>query len=193
MKYLFILFLFLNACASNKIIADPTAANVSSDYMDIVEKYSDKARRYSGFYNTLDIEATIVNSTVAQAQLTLKKSLSQWDESKINDEKLKLENKLNKETELFLSFFTPERRNNDLLKTNTMWKLFLDVEGRRYEGKVTKIKNELVEVQALYPYHNRFYTPYTVTFPVPLKSIENKAVKFTITSAVGSATLNFNP
>lgn len=193
MKNLFILFLFLSACASNKIVPDQTAANVSSGYMSVVEKYSDKARRYSGFYNTLDIEATVINSQVAQAQLTLKKELSQWDETKTNDEKFKIENKLNQETELFLSFFTPERRNNDLLKTTSMWKLFLDVDGKRYEGKVTKLKKELAEVQALYPYHNRFYTPYTVTFPVPMKTIENKAMKFTITSAVGSATLNFNP
>lgn len=193
MKNLLILFLFLSACTSNKIIPDHTAANVSSEYMGIVEKYSDKARRYSGFYNTLDIEATIVNSQVAQAQLTLKKELSQWDETKVADEKFKIENKLNKETEIFLSFFTPERRNNDLLKANTMWKLFLDVDGKRYEGKVTKLKTELVEIQALYPYHNRFYTPYIVTFPVPLKTIESKAMTFTITSAVDSATLNFNP
>lgn len=193
MKYLVYLFLLLGACASNNVIPDPTSANVSSDYMSIVEKYSDKARRYSGFYNTLDIEATVINSIVAQAQLALKKNISQWDVTKVNDEKFKTENKLNKDTEFFLSFYTPERTNNDLLKLNSMWKLFLDVDGKRYEGKVTKISHGLAEIQALYPYHNRFYTPYSVTFPVPIKSIENKTMKFTITSAVGSATLNFNP
>lgn len=193
MKYLICLALLLSACASQTTAPTAAPALSADAYLDVIEKHSDKVRRYSGFYNTLDVEATAINSTVAQAQLSRQADLLQWDEKRIGEEKGKFENRLNKEAEFFFSFFTPERKNDDLFKPNSMWKIFLDVDGRRYEGKATKIKLQLVEIQALYPYHNRFYTPYTVTFPVPMRSIESKPLKVTITGSVDSGTLQFNP
>ncbi|MGZ3818786.1 MAG: hypothetical protein ACXVCA_19290, partial [Bdellovibrio sp.] len=117
--------------------------------------------------------------------------LYQWDEKKLAEEKGKVENRLNNETEIFLSFFTPNRKDDNLSKPNSIWKIFLDVNGKRYEGKATKIKLSLSEIESLYPYHNRFYTPYSVTFPVSVRSIEGQPMKFTITGAVDSATLEF--
>lgn len=126
-----------------------------------------------------------------QAQLEYSATLYQWDEKKFLEEKGKMESRLSKESEIFMSFFTPERKNDDLSKKNTMWKIFLDVDGKRYEGKATKIKLQLAEIEALYPYHNRFYTPYTVVFPIAMKSIERRPLEVTVTGVVGSGTLKF--
>ncbi|WP_415063362.1 hypothetical protein [Bdellovibrio sp.] len=193
MKYLLGLFLFLSACASYEVTPSGNTLRTTGNYMDVIEKYTDKTRRYSGFYNTIDMEATVINSAVAEAQLGQSSMLYQWDEKKFAEEKVKYEARLNKESEIFLSFFTPEKKNDDLFKENTIWKIFLDVDGKRFEGKAKKIKLQLVEIEGLYPYHNRFYTPYSVTFPVPMKSIEGKVLKMTLTGAVGSGVLNFNP
>ncbi|MBV2167986.1 MAG: hypothetical protein KUL82_04685 [Bdellovibrio sp.] len=193
MKYLLGLFLFLSACASYEVTPSGNTLRTTGNYMDVIEKYTDKTRRYSGFYNTIDMEATVINSAVAEAQLGQSSMLYQWDEKKFAEEKVKYEARLNKESEIFLSFFTPEKKNDDLSKESTIWKIFLDVDGKRFEGKAKKIKLQLVEIEGLYPYHNRFYTPYSVTFPVPMKSIEGKALKMTLTGAVGSGVLNFNP
>ncbi|NUN05483.1 MAG: hypothetical protein HUU57_06960 [Bdellovibrio sp.] len=184
MKYFLSLFLLLSGCASSQIAAQ-------MDYASVVEKNSDSIRRYSGFYNTLDMEATILNSEVAAAQLSNGIATYQWDDKKQGEEKTSLENRLSKEAEFFLSFFTPERKNDDLSRPATMWKIFLDVDGKRFEGKAKKIKLQLAEIQALYPYHNRFYTPYTVTFPVSMRAIEGKPMKLTLTGPVGSGSLNF--
>ncbi len=193
MKYLLGFFLFLSACASYEVTPSGNTLRTTGSYMDVIEKYTDKTRRYSGFYNTMDMEATVINSSVAEAQLGQSSMLYQWDDKKFAEEKAKYETRLNKETEIFLSFFTPEKKNDDLFKENTIWKIFLDVDGKRFEGKAKKIKLQLAEIEGLYPYHNRFYTPYSVTFPIPMKSIEGKALKMTITGAVGSGELNFNP
>lgn len=193
MKYLLGFFLFLSACASYEVTPSGNTLRTTGSYMDVIEKYTDKTRRYSGFYNTMDMEATVINSSVAEAQLGQSSMLYQWDDKKFAEEKAKYEARLNKETEIFLSFFTPEKKNDDLFKENTIWKIFLDVDGKRFEGKAKKIKLQLAEIEGLYPYHNRFYTPYSVTFPIPMKSIEGKALKMTITGAVGSGELNFNP
>ncbi|WP_295899430.1 hypothetical protein [uncultured Bdellovibrio sp.] len=193
MKYLLGLFLVLTACASYEVTPAGHTMPTTGDYMSIIEKHSDKVRRYSGFYNTLDMEATVINSEVAAAQLQQGAMLYQWDEKRFAEEKTNYENRLSKETEVFLSFYTPERKNDDLFKANTMWKIFLDVDGKRYEGKAKKIKLQLAEIEGLYPYHNRFYTPYSVIFPVPMRSIEGKPLKMTITGAVGSGVLEFKP
>lgn len=194
MKYLLSLCFLLSACASTyEVTPAGHTIKTKDDYMEVIEKYSDQVRQYSGFYNTLDFQATLLNSTVAQAQLAQSSMLYQWDEKRFTEEKGKYENRLSKETEVFLSFYTPERKNDDLFKDSTIWKIFLDVDGRRYEGKAKKIKLQLAEIEGLYPYHNRFYTPYSVIFPVPVRSIEGKPMKMTITGAVGSGVLNFQP
>lgn len=192
MKFAFVLFLALTACSSYQVTPAGRTVRTGTDYETVVEKNSDKIRRYSGFYNTLDMEATLLNSEVAAAQLDQSAMLYQWDEKKYNEEKAKFENRLSKQTEVFLSFFTPERKNDELYKANTMWKIFLDVDGKRYEGKATKVKLQLAEIQALYPFHNRFYTPYSVVFPVPMRSLEGKAMMMTVTGPVGSGVLEFN-
>lgn len=193
MKYLLLLSLVLTACASYEVTPSGHTVKTTGEYIPVIEKNSDKIRRYSGFYNTLDMEATLIRSEVAQAQLEQSALLYQWDENKFAEEKKKFEARLSKESEVFLSFYTPERKNDTLYKPDSIWKLFLDVDGKRYEGKATKIKLPLIEIEGLYPYHNRFYTPYSVVFPVPMRSIEGKPVKLTVTGAVGSAVLNFSP
>ncbi|UOF01100.1 hypothetical protein [Bdellovibrio reynosensis] len=194
MKYLLLALLFLSACATNyEVTPSGHTIKTTGDYASVIDKNSDKVRRYSGFYNTLEMEGTVLNSAVSQAQLEQGAMLYQWDEKKFAEEKAKVEDRLSKQTDFFLSFYTPERKNDDLSKPNTMWKVFLDVEGRRYEGKVTKLKLQLAEIEGLYPYHNRFYSPYSVVFPVTMRSIEGKPLKLTVTGAVGSGVLEFNP
>ena len=99
--------------------------------------------------------------------------------------------KMAKETEFFISFFVPERKHDDLHKAKTLWKLFLDANGRRYEGKSSRMKTILSDVVSLYPQHNRWSTPYIVSFPVPVSMIENGGAILTITGPAGSTTLSF--
>lgn len=194
MKKFFVLSAFLfTACASYEVTPTGHTMKTTTDYMGVITKHSDSVRRYSGFYNILDMEATIITSEVAQAQLEQSSMLYQWEESRFNEEKAKFETRLNKESEIFLSFYTPERKNDDLFKKNTIWKIFLDVDGKRFEGRATKLKLQLVEIEGLYPYHNRFYTPYSIIFPVPMRTIEGKPMKLTVTGAVGAGVMEFKP
>lgn len=192
-KILVLSALLFTACASYEVTPAGHTMKTTTDYMEVITKHSDNVRRYSGFYNILDMESTVITSEVAQAQLEQSSMLYQWDEVRFNEEKAKFEARLNREAEIFLSFYTPERKNDDLSKNKTIWKIFLDVDGKRYEGKATKLKLQLVEIEGLYPYHNRFYTPYSLIFPVPMRSIEGKPMKLTITGAVGAGVMEFKP
>lgn len=162
-----------------------------TQYENILNLNSEQIETYSGFYNTINMSATLLRTEVAVAQLKQQARLYQWDNSKYQEEFSKRKASLQSHSEVFVSLYTPERKHDDLHKNQTLWKIFLDVGGKRYEGKVKKIKLLTTEVQSLYPYYNRFSSPYTVTFPVSTSSLENQEVKFTLTGSVGSAVVAF--
>lgn len=190
--FLLVTVMSLMACASYEVTPTGHTMKTTTNYMEVIEKHSDSVRLYSGFYNILDMEATLITSSVAEAQISQSTMLYQWDEPRIKEEKEKFENRLSREAEMFLSFYVPERKQDDLFRPNTIWRIFLDVDGKRYQGKASRIKLQLVEIEGLYPYHNRFYSPYSVIFPVSMRSIEGKPMKVTVTGAVGSGVLEFN-
>lgn len=194
MKSILLLSLLaLTACTTYEISQSGRAIRTESEYFNVIEKYSDATEKYSGLYNLLNIEATLLNTKVLDAQTDQLTRLYLWDDKRASEERVKVNERTAKETEVFMAFFTPDRKNDDAAKPKTVWRVFLDVDGRRIEGKVTKIKLQLSQLIALYPYHNRFYSPYQVTFPVPVKAIENFDIQMTVTGAVGSATLKFKP
>ncbi len=192
-KLTYVLMLWLCSCASTPENPHGLPLMSESEYETNIETFTEKTQVYSGLYNVMDISGTLINSTVAQSQLDQQARLYQWDPSKMTTEKVKSDEGLNKETEIFVSFYTPERKHDDLNKNQTLWKIFLDANGRRYEGKVKKVKLLTEEIRGLYPYHNRFATPYEIVFPVSVRSIESTPVKLTVTGPIGSANLQFKP
>jgi hypothetical protein len=162
-----------------------------SDYQATVDKWTDYIEEYNGLNNTVSIKATLLNPEMATAQLDQNARIFQWDHNTFDTEKKKLENNLNQQTEVFVSFFSPERKWDDLHKSKTLWKVFLDVNGQRFEGKATKIKLLPREIQSLYHYHTSFASPYIISFPVSARTVDNKPARLTFTGAIGSASLNF--
>jgi hypothetical protein len=162
-----------------------------SEYTSLMEEYSSNKKIYDGFLQTMEISTTILNTPISRAQLDHKARIFQWTADQYATNKSELESSLSKETKIFFDFFTPERKHDDLHKASTLWRIFLDAGGQRYEGKVTKLKTIVADVQSLYPTHNRFFTPYVITFPVPVSKVENTKSSLTITGPVGTSTVDF--
>jgi hypothetical protein len=182
------------AGCANRPIPGPGIETLSeSQYEDQIEPYTQRTQKYEGIMNVLTFSATLLNTKVMQAQLMQKARLYQWDASTLSSETQKANEDMSKNAQIFVSFYTPERKHDDLHKNKTLWKIFLDVDGHRYEGHATKIKLLTNEVQALYPDHNRFSTPYMLSFPISIKSIDGKSVRLTITGTVASASVDFPP
>jgi len=171
----------------------PSELNLISanEYEATIDKWTRHESIYSGLYNLLEVYVTYNSGKVLFSQLDQNARMYQWDKSKYLENKAATEKNYNRETEVFVSLYTPERKNNDLQKNKTLWKVFLDANGRRYEGVATKVKSVPGEVQGLYPYYNRFFVPYSVKFPVSALSLEGKKVRFTMTGPVGSISMNF--
>lgn len=190
---LFISTLVLQSCSSTTKANSPNLKLVSeSDYLQTIKRHARQQQVYSGLYNAIDMTGIVINTEVSEAEVDQQARVFIWDENKYTQEKIKAEEKLRKEAEFFVSFFTPDRKHDDLHKNKTLWKIFLDVDGKRLEGKVTKVKLLTEEIQSLYPFHNRFSTPYLISFPIAMKDIEKSgSLKLTITGPVGSATVDF--
>lgn len=183
--------IFLNACVTRL----PTPAGIKeislSDYENRVRTKTKDIRIYNGFTNNLEIYATRMDSDMNEAYLSHSARLFQWSVSQFNDEKNKLILKQGTTSEFAVSFFTPERKNDDLTSSKSSWKIYLDVDGIRYEGKASKIKRNLAELEAFFPHHNRWFTFYTVSFPVATSLSENKPAILTFTGALGATQLKY--
>lgn len=163
----------------------------TSDYEEFVDTKTQKQEVYDGLYNKLTVQATRLDGEMSENLVAYQAKLLQSSLATYKDEKAKVIGKHSSSTEFFVSFYTPERKHDDLAFSKTSWKVYLDVGGQRYEGKVTKIKGLTLDIEALYPHHNRWSSPYMVEFPVSTPSTDGKPVTLTLTGPLATTQLNF--
>ncbi len=189
---LFIIFAGSSGMISGCATVQHPGSISSSEYEAILEPNTKHVVKYSGLYNDYDVSAVLLTPEVARSQVDYNHGLYLWTEEKHKEEAQKVEEKLAKETDVFVSFFAPEKKHNDLSRSKTLWKIFLEVDGQRYDGVASRFKSiSLTEIQSLYPFHTRFGTPYIVTFPVSALQLTNKNPKVTITGPVGTMDFTF--
>lgn len=186
---------FLTACSttpkSSEVSVGPRLSQ--GEYAKLIEKYSAQDKKYDGFYNIFEAYATLLNTDVQTAVLQKTTDAMQWDARTAQKEREKIFQENSNSTKVFLSFFTPTRRLNDLQKGNTMWKVYLETGGEKYEGKATKKSIPLEALQLMYPYHTRWAIGYDITFPIPLSAVEKNESFLVITSSLGATRLRFAP
>ncbi|HVK59959.1 MAG TPA: hypothetical protein VM432_00355 [Bdellovibrionales bacterium] len=172
-------------------VAEGTAVRIERPYDQSIEEFSAGDSEYTGFYNNFEFKATLLNSAIRERTFKRQSEYFQWNEDKQASERAKYTQELSSGTEIFVSFFTPDRKNDNLAEDKPIWKVYLDVGGSRYEGKVKRIRTLLVELQSLYPYHTRWNTPYMFSFSVPTTAIESQPSKLTITGPLGTREVSF--
>lgn len=160
-------------------------------YLRVIEHFSEGDADYESFYNQFAYRATIINAPVREATLLKEAEYFKWDPEQLATERTKAADKMEKTTEVFLSFFTPERRNDNLTDSKSIWRIYLDVGGKRYQGKAKKTKKQFAELQALFPYHTRWNSPYVIEFALPTSLIEGLPSKLTVTGPLGAKEVDF--
>lgn len=185
-------FLALAACASRT----PKAENGMSpptqeEYAAAINKHTVRTNQYAGFYQTFQADMTILSTEMQSEALRQRAYFMQWDTKQLQTEKEKILQDATAYARFFLRFYSPEREYDDLHKGKTIWKVYLDYGGQRFEGKVRKMTEKFVELQTLYPHLDRFSTPYEITFNVPMSRVETGPSKVVLTSSLGSAEFSF--
>lgn len=172
---------------------NPTGLSIPKTHSEVIEKNSSGDSEFAGLYNTFELKATVLNSQVREALIQRQAEYYQWDSGQLSTEREKSLQENSSETAVFMSFSTPERKNDNLADKKTIWRIFLDVGGKRYVGQAKKDRRLIAELQSLYPFHTRWNTPYMLTFPVAMSAIEMDAIKLTVTGPLGSRVLEFAP
>lgn len=195
--YLFACGLVLCACSNEPVKSEADAAkdqsneSSNSEYQKVLDKYSAGDIEYNGFYNSFGFHAAILNTELIEANVRRQAHFYMWDKTRSDEERDKLFKAAAESTNIFLSFYTPEKKDDNLSTDKTIWRILLDVGGKRYVGKIKKLKNNLSEMVTLYPFHTRWNTAYLVSFPVPVSQSETQTSKFTITGPMGSRNIDF--
>lgn len=126
------------------------------NYASLVKDYSDRAEFYSGFANVFQIHATVLNQKVMEAQVEKKAASFNWSDTQKSEDMTKITNSLRNETTVFVSFYTPENKLNNMDSPSTIWRVFLDVNNKRYIGSASTYVGFANEAQFFYPYHTMF-------------------------------------
>lgn len=161
-------------------------------YSEVVKKWTVKNVYYTGFYNAYEFHATLLNTEMSEARVRFQGQYLKWPTEKLNSELEKTLQELNYDTYVFLSFFTPSSKDDNLAKKNSIWSVFMEVGGRRYEGTIVKDTTHVTELKQLYPYHNRWSTPYKIKFRVPVSVVQSSPSKITLSGPLGTAEMAFN-
>lgn len=191
---LIVLAIALTACAStqkNSLTGEP--AQTLSDYRDTIEKNTRFFRKYDGFYESFRAYATYLTPEVRNAMLTRRSEFLEWDSRMFQLERDRSNQEMATQTQFFLQFYTPNSEYDDLAKNNTIWNIYLEIDGRKFQGKVKKGRNKRVDYQALFRNFDGFSTPYEVTFPVSTTDAIRHKTKLVMASSVGEAEFLFEP
>ncbi len=187
-----IVMLFLTACATSPVDNPNVVQGYGeSEYASIIRKHTTITNQYSGFYQTFQADMTILSSEVQTAALKQKGHFLGWDQRQYQSERDKMVQEAAAYSKFFLRFYSPDHEYDDLHKGKTIWKVYLEYGGSRFEGKVKKLSDKYVELQTIYPHLDRFSTPYEITFNVPMTTIESGECKVTLTSSLGTAEFKF--
>jgi hypothetical protein len=181
----------LVGCTSQQTIEaqqplDGSVPESAETYKLLIERYSAGDSEYTGFYNTFEYKALFLNSAVRGAIFRKQMAYYQWDAAKAAAEREKMHKELDEETRFFMSFFTPDRQNDNLMNSKSIWKVYLDAGGHRYEGRIKRLRTLLAELQSIYPFHTRWTTPYEISFPVSTHAIETLNATYTVTGPLGT-------
>lgn len=186
----FLSLLFIGGCATSPNI-NSKFHHDQSDYEQIMYKHTQTIEKLQGLYNVFSVAVTELTSQVQMLQLNKRANDYQWSDKQFDDERTKTLDNLRKESKFFLSFFTPKRKHDDLDLGSSIWRIYLDHDGKRYSGTIQKYSGVFEEIRSYYPAHSQWATAYTVTFPVPMSLVEGANVNLTITGPLGNATLVF--
>lgn len=191
---LLLLPIFLMNCSSSPKSNDlDTVFKKMSDteYKNIINSYSKNDKKYSGMHNTYQVFTTIINSTIDEALLQREGYFMQWTSETAQREREKRFQQRSAVSKFFISMFTPKADYNDLHRANSMWKIYLESNGQKYQGSVRQQKLKLSQLTNLYPYHSRFNKAYIVEFNVPMSAVEKSEATLIITSSLGNSVFKF--
>jgi hypothetical protein len=187
-----LLGLILGACTTAPAPPQaPAELKAASNYRAIISKHSQYFRKYDGFYEVFRGHATLLTPECRDAILNQQATYLSWDSQKKQAERERNSQDMSSQTQVFMQLYTPEVEYNDLGKYNSIWKIYLIVDGHRFEGKAKKMHGKPIEFESIYPDYDSFSRPYLLTFNIATSDVIRHDAKLVLASTLGTAEYNF--
>lgn len=181
---------FLLGCTQSPLISSSNTAHELA-YEKQIASATKKIDKYDGFYQLFQADMTQISSSIQVALLQRKADFLQWDQAKLQKERDRAFQEMATEAKFFLRFYTPESDYDDFHRANSIWKIYLEFNHQRVEGKAKKMTQKFSDIHQLFPHFNRFSTGYEVVFPISTSALEVGEKKVVITSSLGNASFTF--
>jgi hypothetical protein len=187
------MFVIQTSCTTQSHIkSDIPLPKIKPDqYAKLISNNTKKDSKYDGFQNLYEVSATLLSTEIKLAQLDRIRFYQSWDPIQVSEERERYLQRMSSESEFFLSYFSPQKDLRKLHSGKTPWKIYLEVNGKRYEGRIKKYLNNKAQVNTLFPHHSRWSKAYLAVFKVPTEAIENSSNKFIFTSSAGKSIFEY--
>jgi hypothetical protein len=162
-------------------------------YSTILNHWTDSDKAYSGLSAVYEVTATLMALEVVEHQVYLDAEQLKWTPERYRDAKQKALFEAQTEATVFVSLYTGKNENNDLDKTKTIWNIFLNADGKRFEPKsIKRIHDNQAQLLAKFPYHNVWSRAYMIKFSAQTSVVTSSSkISLTLASPLGSSELKF--
>lgn len=192
-KIYFLLFSFLfSFSCSHMSRNDITKQKMKNlDYFSKLKKHTYHFEDYEGLDNKLELNITFLSHNFQIIQNEILATMYQWDEDTILAKKDEINSSVEEQSKFFLSFFTPNGKNNKLeIESKSLWKIYLMIDGKKYEPRIIKEPGLYDKILTFYPYHTQWSKAYLLIFPLSSNTLERSNAKIIITGPLGYHEIN---
>jgi hypothetical protein len=197
-KILAVLSLLILACSTAP--TDPTGASplehqaqaAPSDYKSVIERWTRHDQGYLDFAQSFQAAATLLSRAVTEKQVNLNAENLNWTPEQKQDARQRALYDLQGQTTFLLSLYTDKDEDNNLDKSNSIWNLILEVNGKRlYPQSIKRVYENRAVLLQKYPYINVWSRNYLVKFPINTDEATSSGAQFIVTGPIGKADLKF--
>lgn len=178
---LLVLPAMLGGCQKNKAV-HILWPELDDPYIKVVREWTRTGSVYSGIEADIIAQATLQSESWQQAYVRERARVYSLTEAEQKQLSQRLAGSLHKETQIFLSVYSPRSEQTRINLNDSLWSVFLkDQDQKIYPVEIRPVRQPLATLQAFYPHVRQWRQNYTLTFP----SAARDSLKMIMTGPLG--------
>jgi hypothetical protein len=190
--HFFILFIISLFLFSSTHVEAHSVSKAKKQYKKVLKKWTkgDKTYQNRNFLATIHWKATLLSDDMLKAQNDLLSHIYEYSENEKSRKYFEVKNQIDGYTVFFVSFYSGNKRYNDLKNKKAGWEIYLETKNFQIPvSKIEKIsKYPTPQEKLLYPYLDSWFKGYYLWFKTD-QAIDSKEIKLKINSPNARSTL----
>jgi len=141
--------------------------DLDDPYIAVTQQWTRSASVYSGIETELIVHATLKSRPWQQAYVQKKAQLYSLNQIEREELYLKMATSSLRETEIFISLFSPKPEQARIRFNDPLWSIFIqDQDKKIYPLEIRPVRQPLATLSTFYPYVRQWRKNYILRFPV---------------------------